>query len=213
MTYKQVQHLLTITRMETHLWNRGITRIAGADEAGRGPLAGPVVAACVVMPACPLVLGVNDSKKVSPKKREKLYDAIISAAIEYGVGVVSHKDVDDVNILNAAKKAFMLAAGEIKSMQYMLVDAITGVDFGCPTKSIIKGDTLSYSIAAASIIAKVTRDRMMMEYDEIYPQYGFAKHKGYGTSEHYAALREYGPCPIHRMTFLKNAKFIMQNAK
>lgn len=179
--------------------------IAGTDEAGRGPLAGPVVAACVVMPLHTRIDGINDSKKVSKKKRERLYDSILSEAIAYGVGIVDNERIDAVNILQATKQAMVQA---YKNMEYtpqvLLADAVTGLDVPVPVRSIVKGDATSYNIAAASIVAKVTRDRMMREWDKEYPAYGFAKNKGYGTAAHIEALRTYGPCPIHRKTFIKN---------
>ena len=181
------------------------TVIAGMDEAGRGPLAGPVVAACVVMPLQTPIDGINDSKKVSEKKREKLYEIIVSGAIAYGVGVVDNERIDTVNILQATKQVMEEA---YKNMAYtpqmLLVDAVTGLRVPVPVRSIVKGDATSYHIAAASIVAKVTRDRMMRRWEEEYPMYGFAKNKGYGTAAHIEALRSYGPCPIHRKTFIKN---------
>lgn len=171
-----------------------------------GPLAGPVVVACVIMPKDSMIEGVNDSKKVSEKKREKLYDIILEEAIDYGVGIVDQKEIDKINILNATKKALHLSVESLKiKPQLILVDALTGIDTcNIPYKSIIKGDATCYNISTASIIAKVTRDRIIREWDEVYPQYGFAKHKGYGTAQHIQAIREYGPCPLHRKSFLKN---------
>ena len=180
--------------------------VCGVDEAGRGPLAGPVVVAAVIMPRNSMIEGVNDSKKVSEKKREKLYDEITSSAIAWGVGIIDQNEIDDINILNATKKGLTQSLKELDvKPELILVDALTGIDtLGIPYRSIIKGDAKSYSIAAASIIAKVTRDRIMRQWDELYPQYGFEKHKGYGTKMHIEAIKEYGICPLHRKTFVKN---------
>lgn len=176
---------------------------AGMDEAGRGPLAGPVVAACVIMPLDKMIDGIYDSKKVSEKKRERLYEEIVRAATAYGVGIVPNEEIDRINILNATKEAMRQAYGQMgRSPDLLLVDAVTGLDLPCEIKSIVKGDATSYSIAAASIVAKVTRDRLMRAYDAQYPVYGFAKHKGYGTAAHAAALRAAGACPLHRRTFI-----------
>jgi ribonuclease HII len=173
------------------------------DEAGRGPLAGPVVAACVVLPPEPLVEYVNDSKKISEKRRETLFDAIISAA-DYGVGIVGADIIDEINILQATRLAFKAAYNNMdKRPSMLLVDALKALDVPARQLAIIKGDQKSYLIAAASIIAKVTRDRMLAELDATYPLYGFARHKGYGTAQHIAALHAYGPCPEHRRTFIK----------
>ena len=160
------------------------------------------------MPKDSMIEGVNDSKKVSEKKRETLYEQIINEAIAYGVGIIDQKEIDEINILNATKKGLTTAIKELKvKPQRILVDALTGIDTcGIPYTSIIKGDAKSYSIAAASIIAKVTRDRIMREWDEIYPEYGFEKHKGYGTKMHIDAIKEYGLCPLHRLSFVKNIK-------
>ena len=181
------------------------TYICGIDEAGRGPLAGPVVAAAAVLPKDCQILSLNDSKKLSEKKRDLLFDEIKEKAVTYGVGIVSPQVIDEINILQATYEAMRQAISQLKvTPEILLNDAVTipGVDI--MQVPIIKGDAKSVSIAAASILAKVTRDRMMAEYDQIYPEYGFAKHKGYGTAAHIAALKEYGPCPIHRRTFIKN---------
>ena len=177
--------------------------ICGIDEAGRGPLAGPVVVAAVIMPKDSMIEGVNDSKKVSEKKREKLYELIIEEAISYSVGIVDQNEIDRINILNATKEGLTMAVKELNPRpDLIIVDALTKIDTdGIPYQSIIKGDATCYSISAASIIAKVTRDRIMRQWDEIYPQYGFAKHKGYGTKAHMEALRRHGPCPLHRRSF------------
>ena len=181
--------------------------ICGIDEAGRGPLAGPVVAAAAVLPKDCQIFYLNDSKKLSEKKRDLLFDEIKEKAVAYGIGIVSPKVIDEINILQATYEAMRQAISQLNVIpEILLNDAVTipGVDI--MQVPIVKGDAKSVSIAAASILAKVTRDRMMMEYDQIYPEYGFAKHKGYGTAAHIAALKEYGPCPIHRRTFIK--KFV-----
>ena len=181
-----------------------INYLAGIDEAGRGPLAGPVVVGCVIMPKDSFIEGVNDSKKVSENKREKLYEKITDEAIAWGVGIVGQEEIDQINILNATKKAVTESIASLNVKPDMiLVDALTGINtLDIPYTSIIKGDATSYSIAAASIIAKVTRDRIMRQWDEVYPQYGFAKHKGYGTAAHYEAIKKFGICSLHRKSFL-----------
>lgn len=208
MKEKELERLTKLKEIENEIYNSGIETICGIDEAGRGPLAGPVVVAAVIMPKDSMIEGVNDSKKVSEKKRETLYEQIINEAIAYGVGIIDQKEIDEINILNATKKGLTTAIKELKvKPQRILVDALTGIDTcGIPYTSIIKGDAKSYSIAAASIIAKVTRDRIMREWDEIYPEYGFEKHKGYGTKMHIDAIKEYGLCPLHRLSFVKNIK-------
>ena len=208
MKEKELERLTKLKEIENEIYNRGIETICGIDEAGRGPLAGPVVVAAVIMPKDSMIEGVNDSKKVSEKKRETLYEQIINEAIAYGVGIIDQKEIDEINILNATKKGLTTAIKKLKvKPQRILVDALTGIDTcGIPYTSIIKGDAKSYSIAAASIIAKVTRDRIMREWDEIYPEYGFEKHKGYGTKMHIDAIKEYGLCPLHRLSFVKNIK-------
>ena len=216
MKEKELERLKEIRKIEEELYLKGINSIAGIDEAGRGPLAGPVVVACVVMPKDSMIEGVNDSKKVSEKKREKLFEEITKEALGYGIGIVSQEEIDKINILNATKEGLTLAIKELeKDLQekkrkfekpeIILVDALTKIDTDhIPYRSIIKGDSKSYSIAAASIIAKVTRDRIMRQWDEVYPMYGFEKHKGYGTSAHITANKEYGLCPLHRRSFVKN---------
>ena len=179
--------------------------VCGIDEAGRGPLAGPVVAAAVILPRDIDIYYLNDSKKVTERRREILYDEICEKAIGYGVGIVGPDVIDDINILQATYQAMRLAIAELAETPAVLLnDAVTIPGVSIPQVPIIKGDAKSVSIAAASILAKVTRDRMMRQYDEIYPEYGFAGHKGYGTAAHIAAIREYGPCPIHRTTFIKS---------
>lgn len=218
MKEKELERLINLKKIEEELYNqKELNTIAGIDEAGRGPLAGPVVVACALMPKNSIIEGVNDSKKISEKKRELLYEQITNEAISFGVGIVNQKEIDEINILQATKKGLTEA---IKDMEQklalkpelgivkpdaILVDALTKIDTdGIPYKSIIHGDAVSYSIACASIIAKVTRDRIMRQWDEVYPQYGFAKHKGYGTAMHIKAIKEYGPCPLHRNSFIKN---------
>lgn len=188
---------------ENQLLEAGNKLIGGIDEAGRGPLAGPVVVAGVIMPLgeSDLIDGVNDSKKLSAKKRDKLYDEILAKAIDVQVAVVDNKTIDEINILNATKQCMLQCIEGFSEVDCVLIDAVK-LDTSVRTLSIVHGDALSYSIAAASIVAKVTRDRMMEEFDKSYPQYGFAKHKGYGTAAHIAALKQYGPCPIHRRSFI-----------
>ena len=203
---KELERLTNLKSMEKELYDKGFEYICWIDEAGRGPLAGPVVVAGVIMPKDSMIEGVNDSKKVSEKKREKLYDVILEEAISYSVAIIGQDVIDDMNILNATKQGVTKVVEELDvKPNLILVDALTHINTkGIPYDSIIKGDAKCYNIAAASIIAKVTRDRIMREWDEIYPQYGFINHKGYGTAKHIAALKEYGPCPIHRKTFIKH---------
>ena len=187
-------------------FDRSITDgpIAGIDEAGRGPLAGPVVCACCIMPMDHMIEGVMDSKKISENRREKLYETIVKTALDYSVSVVENEEIDEINILNATKKGMLECILKLKiPPEVVLIDA---VKIACDYKvmPIIKGDAKSYNIAAASIIAKVTRDRIMRRYDGIYLDYGFAKNKGYGTSEHIEAIKKYGLTQIHRRTFVKN---------
>lgn len=185
--------------------------IAGIDEAGRGPLAGPVVCACVVMPLEKekMIEQVNDSKQLSSKKREKLYDEIVKVALDYTIIEIDEKTIDEINVLNATKLGMKRALESLKiKPDIVLIDAVK-IDSDIRQENIIKGDTLSYNIAAASILAKVYRDRLMIKLSEKYPQYNFAKHKGYGTREHINALKIYGKCPIHRESFIKN--FISSN--
>ncbi len=182
----------------------GSAYICGIDEVGRGPLAGPVVAAAVILPNNERILYLNDSKQLSKKKREELYDIIINKAVAYGIGVVSETVIDEINILQATYKAMQIAIANLKQKPDLLLnDAVKIPDIDIKQVPIVKGDTLSASIAAASIVAKVTRDRMMEEYDSIYPGYDFGKSSGYGTPNHIKKLKEDGPCDIHRMTFLK----------
>ena len=206
MKEKEEQRLNELKEIDKSYFKEGYNYICGIDEAGRGPLAGPVVVAAVIMPKDSMIEGVNDSKKVSEKKREKLYELIIEEAISYSVGIVDQNEIDRINILNATKEGLTEAVRTLKvKPELILVDALTNIDTcGVPYQSIIKGDAKSYSIAAASIIAKVTRDRIMREWDKVYPQYGFEKHKGYGTAAHISAIKENGLCPLHRLSFVKN---------
>ncbi len=215
---RQMQRLAEMQQPERDLHKRGYRYIAGIDEAGRGPLAGPVAAAAVVLPEDFDVPGVDDSKKLSEKRREELYGVIMERAQAVGVGIVDHETIDRINILQAAKLAMSRAldeagedlkrrcgsGGEDPAIDYILLDAVELPDRGVPQEAIIKGDAKVLAIAAASIIAKVTRDRIMAAYAEEYPGYGFEKNKGYGTKAHYDGLRQQGTCPIHRKTFLKN---------
>lgn len=179
--------------------------ICGIDEAGRGPLCGPVVAAAVILPDEYNVLYINDSKKLSETKREEVYKEIDKYAVAYGVGIVSPERIDEINILQATYEAMRTAIHKLSvKPDILLNDAVTIPMVDIKQVPIIKGDAKSQSIAAASIVAKVTRDHLMEEYDKLYPEYGFAKHKGYGTAAHIKAIKEYGPCPIHRRTFIKN---------
>ena len=206
MKEKEIDRLKNLKKDEENLYSNKVKYICGIDEAGRGPLAGPVVVGAVILPADSLIEGVNDSKKISEKKRERVFEEIVNTAISYSTGIVDQKTIDEINILNATKLAVKKAIESLEiKPDLILVDALTNIEtFGIPYKSIIKGDAKEYSIAAASIIAKVTRDRMMLEWDKVFPEYGFAKHKGYGTAAHIEALKEYGPCMLHRKTFIKN---------
>ena len=195
------EKLVRLTQIENELWDRG-ARIAGIDEVGRGPLAGPVVTACVSIPRGRLVLGVDDSKKLSEKRREALYDQLVEAADFCETCFIDPQTIDQINILNATKRAMETCGANFHGV--FLVDAVTGLHLPGEIRSLIHGDALSYMIGAASIIAKVTRDRYMIALDEKYPMYGFARNKGYGTAEHIAALRAYGPCPEHRRCFIKS---------
>ena len=208
---KQKQRLAEMKLPEANLHEQGYANIAGVDEVGRGPLAGPVVTAAVVLPEDFDVLGVDDSKKLSEKRREELYDKILDGCVACGIGMMDHKVIDEINILQATKLAMKQAVEACeeklgKQLDYVLFDAVEIEDLGRPQQAIIKGDAKVLAIAAASIVAKVTRDRMMVEYAKEYPWYAFEKNKGYGTAAHYQGIREHGTCPIHRMTFLKNMK-------
>ena len=192
-------------KYEHAAYQEGYELVCGVDEAGRGPLAGPVCAAAVILPRDLEIEGLNDSKKLSDKRRRALYEVITEQALAYGIAMVDEKVIDEINILQATFLAMRQAVEQLSEKPALaLVDGNREPDFGeIPVKTIVKGDSLSANIAAASILAKVTRDRFMEEQDAIYPQYGFSVHKGYGTKAHYEALRTYGPCPIHRRTFLK----------
>ena len=210
MKEKEEERLDNLKKYEEKLYNEGYKFICGIDEAGRGPLAGPVVVGAAVMPRDSKLEWVNDSKKVTEKRREILYDRITEEALAWGVGIISEKEIDELNILNATKKGLHLALGEVieklkQKPDIVIVDALREIDtFEIPCQSIIKGDATCYSISCASILAKVTRDRIMREWNEVYPMYDFEKNKGYGTAEHIKALKQYGPCPIHRRTFIKH---------
>lgn len=223
---KQKERLIEMKKPEAELHDQGYEYIAGVDEVGRGPLAGPVVTAAVVLPEDFDVLGVDDSKKLSEKRREELYDKIIEGCVAYGIGMSDHQVIDEINILNATKEAMKKAIAECEIMlgealtedddegksafaqprklDYVLFDAVKIEGLDVPQQAIIKGDAKVLAIAAASIVAKVTRDRMMVEYAEEYPWYAFESNKGYGTAAHYEGIRQHGTCPIHRMSFLKN---------
>lgn len=188
---------------ESELWRSGCLHIAGIDEAGRGPLAGPVVAAAVIFPANhAFIAGINDSKKLTPAAREEMIEVIRDKAMAIGVGIVPHEEIDKINILQATFKAMREAVAALKIQpDYLLIDGNKKPGINIPQRCIVKGDALSMSIAAASIVAKVTRDRMMLDYDKEYPHYGFARHKGYATARHIEAIRRFGLCPIHRHSF------------
>ncbi|MBQ8749109.1 MAG: ribonuclease HII [Clostridia bacterium] len=186
---------------------KGFKRIAGMDEAGRGPLAGPVVCALVIMPLDDdlIIEGVNDSKKLTEKKREELYELIMQRAIKTSVQLVDNDTIDIVNILNATRLAMNHCINDcILDFDYLLCDYITGIDVPNKFEAIVKGDATSYNIACASIVAKVTRDRLVREYDKLYPNFSFSKHKGYGTKQHIEELKKFGATEIHRKTFIKN---------
>ena len=206
MKEREIERLNKLKEFEKKLYEDGVKYIAGIDEAGRGPLAGPVVIGCVIMKPESFIEYVNDSKKVSETKREMLYEKITNEAIAWSTGIVDEKEIYELNILNATKKALTEAIDKLEvKPEVILVDALDKIDTkGIKYISVIKGDAKIYSISAASIIAKVTRDRIMKEYDEVYPQYGFAGHKGYGTAKHIQAIKEHGICPLHRKSFTKN---------
>lgn len=192
--------------LERQLWIDGFGHIAGVDEAGRGPLAGPVVAAAVIFPKELLIEGVNDSKKLTEKKREELFQKISEQALSIGIGIVDHGTIDRINILQAATEAMRLALENLSIVpDFSLIDGNSFKHSSLRFRNVVKGDSISSTIAAASIIAKVTRDRMMLELDQLYPQYGFAKHKGYGTQQHINAIRSFGLSEIHRRSFHPSA--------
>lgn len=206
MKEKEIERLTILKEYEKQLHEKGYKYICGIDEAGRGPLAGPVVVASVIMQENSMIEGINDSKKVSEKKRELLYNQIIDEAISYGIAIIGQDEIDNINILNATKKGLTMSLKELTvKPDLILVDALEHIDtLGIPYEPIIKGDAKVYSISAASIIAKVTRDRIMRQWAEVYPEYGFDVHKGYGTEKHIIAIKQYGLCPIHRKTFTKH---------
>lgn len=188
-------------RFENEAYAQGYRAIVGTDEVGRGPLAGPVVAAAVVLPRGVEILGINDSKKLSEKRREALAEEIKAKALAYNIAEVSSAEIDRVNILHAAERAMKEAVEALPFGDYLLVDGQNQLDVRLPVRNLIGGDSISISIAAASIIAKVYRDHLMVQLDSVYPQYNFAQNKGYGTADHYAALQKYGPSPVHRRSF------------
>ncbi len=200
----ETERLIMLSTPDRIYWEQDHVILAGMDEVGRGPLAGPVVVGCVVMPKDPLLRYVNDSKKVTEKRREMLYNQILSTAVEARTAWIWPDVIDSINILEATKLAFRDAFRSMETpITDVMIDALTGLDIPARQHPLIHGDALCYSIAAASIVAKVERDRYMIEMDRIYPQYGFAKNKGYGTKEHLDALKTYGMTPIHRRSFLK----------
>ncbi len=210
MTDKEKERIDNLKRYESNLYADGTKLIIGIDEAGRGPLAGPVAVGAVVMKPDSELEWVNDSKKVTEKRRDILFDKIKEEALAWSVQLISQQEIDRLNILEATKKGLHLCVEDIINQlgtkpDVILVDALKDIDTcGIPYESIIKGDATCYSISCASILAKVTRDRIMQEWDQVYPQYGFAGHKGYGTAKHIQAIKEYGPCPLHRKTFIKH---------
>ena len=207
---QEAARLRELTRIEAAYWEKGLL-VAGADEVGRGPLAGPVTAAVVLLPKDCRIQGVKDSKKLSEKQRERLYSQILEQAIAYGIGWVWQDTIDAINILQATRRAFQLAFSALaKKPDILLVDAVQDLDIPIPQQAIIHGDALSHSIAAASILAKVERDRYMAQQAELYPAYGFEKNKGYGTAAHIAALEKHGPCPLHRRSFIR--RFITEES-
>lgn len=202
---KEEKRLELINTYENEGYSKGYLYIGGIDEAGRGPLAGPVVASVVVFKPNTKIEGINDSKKLSEAKREELFDIIKEQALDYGIGIVNNEEIDEINILNATYLAMKKALNCLNNTpDYLLIDAATIPGISIDQKPIIKGDSKSISIAAASILAKVTRDNIMYQYDEMFPVYGFKSHKGYGTKEHYEAIEKYGITRIHRKSFLKN---------
>ena len=200
MMIDRKQHATDLLAFDQQFKANGLV-VAGMDEVGRGPLAGNVVTACVVMPEEPVLVWIDDSKKLSESRREKVYEEILRHALYIGIGEVSPAEIDEINILQATRKAMRAAAAGIPA-DIFLIDAVTGLGLKGKEVPIIKGDASSYSIAAASIVAKVTRDRQMAELDRLFPEYGFARNKGYGTREHIEALKKIGPCPIHRRSFI-----------
>lgn len=209
MKEKEEERLKHMLEIEDSLYQKGYKIICGVDEAGRGPLCGPVVAAAVILKPDDMIEGVNDSKKLSEKKREKLYEDIMSNALAVGIGIKDVDIIEKVNILNATKLAMKEAIDNLKIRpEYVLIDGNQMIDIDIKGETVISGDAKSESIATASIIAKVTRDRMLIEWDKKYPEYGFAKHKGYGTKAHIEAIQKYGLTPLHRPSFCK--KFVKE---
>lgn len=201
----EAERLIALAAPDRTFWEKSGVVLAGMDEVGRGPLAGPVVVCCAAMPQEPLISYVNDSKKVSEKRREALYPVLTETALGYATAWVEPDVIDEINILEATKRAFAEAFARMPiSVTDVLIDALTGLNISACQHPMIHGDALSYSIACASIIAKVQRDRYMAEQDALYPEYGFSKNKGYGTAEHIAAIKKFGICPIHRKSFLRN---------
>lgn len=198
-------------KYENEIISKGYSAVCGVDEAGRGPLAGPVCAAAVILPKGMIIEGVNDSKKLTEKKREKLFDVIIEKSVAYSIAYATVEEIENINILNAAMLAMKRAVESLNvPADYAIVDGNKTPELNIPCESIVKGDAKSMSIAAASILAKVSRDRLCYEYDKLYPEYGFAKHKGYGTALHREMIIKHGPCEVHRPSFLKK---IYSNAK
>jgi ribonuclease HII len=205
--YQELKRIKQLYAFEEKLYEKGIKDIAGVDEAGRGPLAGPVFAAAVILKPGTVIKGINDSKKLSESKRDAIYEEIIKKAVSYSVASISEQEIDKINIRNAAFHAMVKAVENLStSPEFVLIDGDAVKGMSVPYQCIVKGDNLSISIAAASILAKVSRDRYIKECDKIYPQYGFAAHKGYGTKEHIDSIKKFGLCPIHRKTF--TSKFI-----
>ncbi len=195
---------INMWEIENSLYSNGFKVICGVDEAGRGPLAGPVCAAAVILPKGLEIPGLTDSKKLTDKKRRELFPVIKEQAVCYGIGLASHEEIDEINILQATYLAMERALAQLNVQpDIALIDGNRAKDFGLPVRTVVKGDSLSANIAAASVLAKVTRDDLMLELSQTYPEFAFEVHKGYGTKAHYEALREHGPSPIHRMTFLK----------
>lgn len=195
---------MDLWELENELYDSGITCLCGVDEAGRGPLAGPVCAAACILPRGLQIEGLNDSKKLTEKRRAALYDVIAEKAVSYGIAFATVEEIEERNILGATYLAMNRAIAQLTvTPELALIDGNRNAGIGYPSRTVIHGDALCADIAAASILAKVTRDRLMLELAKDYPQYGFEKHKGYGTKAHYAAIREYGPSPVHRPSFLK----------
>ena len=204
-TISEAERLSQLSNIDRTFWSQPGCVLAGMDEVGRGPLAGPVTVACVVMPQEPLVEHINDSKKMTAKRREAAYERLIQTAQSYSLAWVGPEVIDEINILQATRRAFAEAfAGIGAPVTDVLIDALTGLEIPARQHPLVHGDALSYSIACASVLAKVARDRYMIEQDARYPVYGFAKNKGYGTAAHIAALRKYGPCALHRRSFIGN---------